>query len=824
MLPRYLTILFACLVGILPAQSQPESVPDALGLPSTYALDLPPHEILTPPTRYPDASYGSAIGVGPGCVIVGAPRDDFEGPDAGAAYVHERTASGFDRVHRLSYPGFPSGYYVGAPVTTTCTWSLVGVRGPAGGAGVALVYKRDPVLGWQYHSYITPPSLQSTDNFPSHMRLSANRAVIGMDQRFDTGASGKAFVYVLQGDAWVLESELEVPGGSPGDDIGFTTDLSDDGRYAILGASGADGGRGEAHVFFRDAATGWRFHSTLQAPDRQPGDRPMSVAIEGGVALMGASSADTNGPDAGAVYSWRLVGGVWSFIGKLVPPDAVANGRFGFSLAYADGVALIGSPNNGSGVGYVYDLQGSEWTLRSRLRDLGEGLGGSTGIHGSTGAIGADRASGNRGQAIVLDLEPPAPPPPPAPQPIVLTRPAAGDVLTAGTTVAIEWDRGSGLDDTLVSIILKRVGEPNQRLASRIENSGSFLWDIPVDQPEHADYYLFITYDLADNTRVKARSGTFSILGGAQPDAVALTAPTHGEVIEAGSAYPITWDPGDVDPDLPIDLFLKRPGERNVLIARRLRNGQASYTWRVGADLPAADDYYVFARYDDPARGRQKPRSGTFSVATPDLPPTVSFFAPTAGQSVAIGERLVIGWSPGAVAADATIKLVLKRRGEPNVVIANDALNTGVFEYTIPATVSPADDWYVFAVVDDPIRGRIKPRSATFSIEGSAALADGAAPLKGVTASVPTELALGVPTPNPARTNTDLVFALPTASHVDLSVVDLQGREVARLVDGDLPAGLHRVRWMPGASAPGVYLVRLIAADGARVRRFVVVR
>ncbi len=72
--------------------------------------------------------------------------------------------------------------------------------------------------------------------------------------------------------------------------------------------------------------------------------------------------------------------------------------------------------------------------------------------------------------------------------------------------------------------------------------------------------------------------------------------------------------------------------------------------------------------------------------------------------------------------------------------------------------------------------------------------------------------------PNPARDGTTVVFGLTHAGVARLTVHDLQGRLVARLLDGDEPAGRHTVRW-GGDAAPGVYFVRLAAEGGSWQRR-----
>jgi len=83
--------------------------------------------------------------------------------------------------------------------------------------------------------------------------------------------------------------------------------------------------------------------------------------------------------------------------------------------------------------------------------------------------------------------------------------------------------------------------------------------------------------------------------------------------------------------------------------------------------------------------------------------------------------------------------------------------------------------------------------------------------------------------PNPFNPLTDLNFNIPRDGPIRLGVYDLQGREVAVLVDGPLPAGAHTVRWDGrddgGREAPsGIYLVRLTAGDRETTRKITLAR
>jgi serine protease AprX len=76
--------------------------------------------------------------------------------------------------------------------------------------------------------------------------------------------------------------------------------------------------------------------------------------------------------------------------------------------------------------------------------------------------------------------------------------------------------------------------------------------------------------------------------------------------------------------------------------------------------------------------------------------------------------------------------------------------------------------------------------------------------------------------PNPFQTGTTIAFTLPEASPVRLVVYDVTGREVARLVDGTMDAGEHRVEWDASDLASGVYLYRIEAGAHRQTMRMMV--
>lgn len=83
--------------------------------------------------------------------------------------------------------------------------------------------------------------------------------------------------------------------------------------------------------------------------------------------------------------------------------------------------------------------------------------------------------------------------------------------------------------------------------------------------------------------------------------------------------------------------------------------------------------------------------------------------------------------------------------------------------------------------------------------------------------------------PNPAGVQTEIRLALDQLLHVDLEVLDLMGTRVARLHEGELPAGAHSIRWDLGVSggsplANGIYFVQMTTPLGRKTLRLVVMR
>ncbi len=67
--------------------------------------------------------------------------------------------------------------------------------------------------------------------------------------------------------------------------------------------------------------------------------------------------------------------------------------------------------------------------------------------------------------------------------------------------------------------------------------------------------------------------------------------------------------------------------------------------------------------------------------------------------------------------------------------------------------------------------------------------------------------------PNPFNPSTIIVFYLPRNEYITVKIYDITGREIETLIDGEVPAGEHRLQWSAEGLASGVYLCRMAAGS-----------
>jgi uncharacterized repeat protein (TIGR02543 family) len=196
--------------------------------------------------------------------------------------------------------------------------------------------------------------------------------------------------------------------------------------------------------------------------------------------------------------------------------------------------------------------------------------------------------------------------------------------------------------------------------------------------------------------------------------------------------------------------------------------------------------------------------------------PVVTVTAPNGGEVLSLGQHASLAWIATDGVGVTSIDLLLSRDGAvgPFDPIATGVANSGSYDWlaTEPATTNT----FLKVVAHDAAGNTGSGLSATaFSIAGPTGVEDGPV----------TAFALSAVMPNPARDLARIGFALPRAVRIHIAVLDVQGREVLTLADGEYDAGRHQAafstRRTPG---PGLYFVRMTTPTRSFVQRFAIMR
>ena len=90
--------------------------------------------------------------------------------------------------------------------------------------------------------------------------------------------------------------------------------------------------------------------------------------------------------------------------------------------------------------------------------------------------------------------------------------------------------------------------------------------------------------------------------------------------------------------------------------------------------------------------------------------------------------------------------------------------------------------------------------------------------------TIPSTFNLGNPYPNPFNPVTNIAFDIPNDCNIELSVYDLRGGLVEKLLTGYIEAGSYDVRWNAGTSASGVYFLRMVTPESAITRKLILIK
>jgi hypothetical protein len=346
-----------------------------------------------------DDWFGRRVSISGKYAVAGAIHDD---DDRGSTYIFERSATDWIQQTKLTASTPAAGDQFGSDVSISGDNAVIGAdrndyNGPWSGA--AYVFQRTNT-GWIQQDMLVPSDGNVGDRFGNSVSISGNYLIIGAYWDDDNGFnSGSAYIFRKDKAGWVLEAKLRASDGT--EDDWFGHDVSIDGNYAVVGAvlDNHDGAsRGSAYIFRREGSN-WVQQAKLVAEDGQAGDEfGGSVYLKGNYAVIGAIGNDDLGEDVGAAYIFARSGNNWTQQARLVPMDGTAGDHFGNSVSIDGNYAVVAAhldQDNGmnSGSAYIFKREGQSWAQQAKLTapngDPGDFFGQGVSIYSSYVIVGA---------------------------------------------------------------------------------------------------------------------------------------------------------------------------------------------------------------------------------------------------------------------------------------------------------------------------------------------------------------------------------------------------------------------------------------------------
>ena len=359
--------------------------------------------------------FGRRVSISGKYAIAGVLRDNDE---RGSAYIFERSATNWIQQAKLTASSPAAGDQFGCDVSISGDNAIIGAdrndyNGPWSGS--AYIFERTNA-GWIQQAMLVPWDGQVGDRFGCAVSIGGNYSIIGSYWDDDNGTnSGSAYIFKHSNTGWEQEAKLTASDGEKDDWFGYTVSIS--GNYAIAGAVlDNDNGINCGSVYvFRRSGSNWIQQVKLVAGDGDAGDEfGGSVCLKGKFAIIGATGDDDIGEDSGTAYIFERSGDNWIQQAKLVPLDGAAGDRFGNSVSIDGNYAVVAAnldADNGaeSGSAYIFKREGQSWIQQAKLiapdGDQRDFFGQGASISGSYVIVGApydDDNGGNSGSVYIF--------------------------------------------------------------------------------------------------------------------------------------------------------------------------------------------------------------------------------------------------------------------------------------------------------------------------------------------------------------------------------------------------------------------------------------
>ena len=296
--------------------------------------------------------------------LIGAPGDDDDAMESGAAYIFELQNGSWREVAKLKSDDPDEFDSFGRAVSLNGERAIIGAfidSEKASAAGAAYIF--EVIDGtWTQVAKLTASDAEEESYFGESVSIHGNRAIVGAPyQRDGEDFPGAAYLFELQNGAWTEVAKLT-------SNSGFDEELF-------------------GH----------------------------SVSLHGDRALVGTPWHEQNEVDVGAAYVFELSGGIWKQTAQLLASDPEWEDAFGYAVSLHESRAIIATIgyDGENGKVYIFELVNDSWVEVLKLTPPVEGggdgeYGESVDLQGDRAIFGAwwydDDSGGSNGAVFLYDL------------------------------------------------------------------------------------------------------------------------------------------------------------------------------------------------------------------------------------------------------------------------------------------------------------------------------------------------------------------------------------------------------------------------------------
>src|SRR6267378_950142 len=308
---------------------------------------------------------------------------DHSALNAGAVYVFVRIGGNWVQQAYVKASNAKAGDQFGASLAlsgdgntlavgaTGESSSATGVNGnqadtSMAGAGAVYVFARSGAT-WSQQAYVKPWNTTVRGGlFGYSVGLSGNGDTMAVGTYDEDRGKGAAYIFTRTGATWSQQNRLTASNTEPGDSLGCSIAISDDGNTVVAGAfdedsilrgiqppnegsndAASDVSTGAAYVFVRNG-TAWTQQAFIKATNTRLNDQfawALALSRDGDTLAVGAhledsgaigldgDQEDASAEDSGAVYVYARSETKWTPVAYVKASNTKASAEFGISLA-----------------------------------------------------------------------------------------------------------------------------------------------------------------------------------------------------------------------------------------------------------------------------------------------------------------------------------------------------------------------------------------------------------------------------------------------------------------------------------------------------------